>query len=179
MAPFSIETKDAIICKGKEDMIGVMSDSHDNVTMVQKAVALFKDAGCDLVLHAGDVVAPFAARELAGLGCPVKAVFGNCDGEKQGLEKALENSGEIQEAPLIFSHGGRQILLVHYHFSVATYAASGRYDIVIFGHTHKPAAQKEGRTLLLNPGETGGWLTGKCSAALLDPEKLEAEIVVL
>ena len=160
-------------------MIGVMADSHDNVTMVQKAVALFKDAGCDLVLHAGDVVAPFATRELAGLECPVKAVFGNCDGEKQGLEKAFENIGEIAEAPLIFSHGGRRILLVHFQYSVATYAASGNYDIVIFGHTHKPVSQREGNMLLLNPGETGGWLTGKSTAALLDPEKLEAQIIAL
>jgi putative phosphoesterase len=163
----------------RKSMIGVMSDSHDNVTMVRKAVALFRDAGCDLVLHAGDVVAPFAARELSGLRCPVKAVFGNCDGEKQGLEMALEKTGEISEAPLLFGYGGRQILLVHYHFSVATYAASGKYDIVIFGHTHKPAAQKEGKTLLLNPGETGGWLTGKSTIALLDAQKLEAEIVAL
>jgi putative phosphoesterase len=160
-------------------MIGVMSDSHDNVTMVRKAVALFKDAGCDLVLHAGDVVAPFAARELADLECPVKAVFGNCDGEKQGLEMALEKTGEIKEAPFVLSHGGRQILLVHYHFSVATYAASGRYDVIIFGHTHKPVVKKEGKTLLFNPGETGGWLTGKSTAALLDPGKLEARIIAL
>ncbi len=160
-------------------MIGLMSDSHDNVTMVRKVVALFKDAGCDLVLHAGDVVAPFAARELADLGCPVKAVFGNCDGEKQGLEMALEKIGEIKEAPFILSYGGRQILLVHYHFSVATYAASGKYDVIVFGHTHKPAVQKEGKTLLVNPGETGGWLSGKSTAALFDAAKLEAEIVAL
>ncbi len=160
-------------------MIGVMSDSHDNVTMVQKAVALFKDAGCDLVLHAGDVVAPFAARELASLGCPVKAVFGNCDGEKQGLEMALEKVGEIKDAPLIFDYGGRQILLVHYHFSVATYASSGNYDVIIFGHTHKPATQKGGKTLLVNPGETGGWLTGKSTVALLDSEPLKVEIIAL
>jgi putative phosphoesterase len=160
-------------------MIGVMSDSHDNLTMVRKAIAIFKNAGCDLVLHAGDVVAPFAARELADLGCPVKAVFGNCDGEKQGLEMSLEKIGEINEAPLIFSYGARQILLVHYHFSVATYAASGKYDVIVFGHTHKPAMRREGKTLLLNPGETGGWLTGKCTVALLDSEKLEAEVVAL
>ena len=160
-------------------MVGVMSDSHDNVTMVRKAVAVFKDAGCDLVFHAGDVVAPFAARELAGLGCPVKAVFGNCDGEKQGLEAALEKFGEIKEAPLIVGHGGRQVFLVHYHFSVAAYAASGKYDVIVFGHTHKPAVQKEGNTLLLNPGETGGWLTGKSTVALLDLDRLEAEIIPL
>lgn len=160
-------------------MIGVMSDSHDNVTQVRRAVALFKDAGCDLVLHAGDVVAPFAAREMAALGCPVKAVFGNCDGEKQGLEMAFEKLGEIQDAPLLFSHGSRQILLVHYHFSVATYASSGKYDVIIYGHTHKPDIRKEGKTLLLNPGEAGGWLTGKSTVALLTPENLEAEIVPL
>lgn len=160
-------------------MIGVMSDSHDNVTMVRKAVALFKDAGCDLVLHAGDVIAPFAARELAGLGCPVRAVFGNCDGEKQGLEAAMKKFGEIKEAPLIFRHRGRQVLLVHYHFSVAAYAASGKYDVIVFGHTHKPVVRKEGKTLLLNPGETGGWLSGKTTAALLNPDKLEAEIIPL
>jgi putative phosphoesterase len=160
-------------------MIGVMSDSHDNVTQVRKAVALFKNAGCALVLHAGDVVAPFAARELAALGCPVKAVFGNCDGEKQGLETALEKFGNIQDAPLLLAHGGREILLVHYHFSVATYASSGKYDVIIFGHTHKPVIQMEGKTLLLNPGEAGGWLTGKSTVALLDPEKLEAEVVPL
>lgn len=160
-------------------MIGVMSDSHDNVTMIKKAVALFRDARCDLVLHSGDVVAPFAARELAGLGCPVKAVFGNCDGEKQGLEAAVGKFGEIKEAPLIFGQGGRQVLLVHYHFSVASYAASGKYDVIVFGHTHKPAVQKEGKTLLLNPGETGGWLSGKSTAALLDLDRLEAEIIPL
>jgi hypothetical protein len=160
-------------------LIGVIADSHDNVTQLRKAVSVLKDAGCDLVLHAGDVVAPFAARELEAVGCPVNAVFGNCDGEKQGLEVALEKIGGIKEAPLILSYGGRQILLVHYHFSVATYAASERYDIIIFGHTHKPVNQKEGKTLLLNPGEAGGWLTGKSTVALLDPIKLEAKIIPL
>jgi len=149
------------------------------MTQIRKAVAFFKDAGCDLVLHAGDMVAPFAARELAALGIPVRAVFGNCDGEKQGLEMAFEKFGEIKDAPLLFSQGGRRILLVHYHFSVATYASSGKYEVIIYGHTHTPDIRKEGKTLLLNPGEAGGWLTGKSTAALLNPEKLEAEIIPL
>ena len=87
-------------------MIGIMADSHDNLHAVKKAVQLFKDAGCKLVIHAGDFVAPFAARELENLNCPVKAVFGNCDGEKKGLEKTVSSFGEIQESPLIFSHDG-------------------------------------------------------------------------
>ncbi len=160
-------------------MIGVMSDSHDNVTLFRRAVSLFKDAGCELVLHAGDFVAPFAARELAPLGCPVKAVFGNCDGEKDGLRKTFEGLGEVEEAPLIFTYQDRRFLLCHYHFAVDSYASSNQYDIIVFGHTHKPEIRKSGKTLLLNPGETGGWLTGKSTVVLLDPEKREAEIITL
>lgn len=160
-------------------MIGVMSDSHDNVTMIRRAVSLFKDNGCGLVIHGGDIIAPFAARELEALGCPIKAVFGNCDGETLGLEKSLEGFGEIKEAPFVFAHAGRKFLLVHYHFSVGKYAASENYDVIIFGHTHKPELRKKGKTLVLNPGEAGGWLTGKCTVALLDPEKLEAEVIAL
>lgn len=160
-------------------MIGVISDSHDNLTMIRRAVAVFNDARCELVLHAGDFVAPFAVKELAALNCRVKAVFGNCDGEKAGLEKALEPFGEIQEAPLVFSYGGKECLICHYHFSVPQYLASGKYDIVIFGHTHKPEVKRHGMTLAVNPGEAGGWLTGKSTVALIEPAEITAEIIGL
>ena len=82
-------------------MIGVMSDSHDNVTMIRRAVSLFKDAGCGLVIHAGDFIAPFAARKLAALGCPVKGVFGNSAREKLSLKKNRQAFGKIREAEII------------------------------------------------------------------------------
>ncbi|UCE42121.1 MAG: metallophosphoesterase [Candidatus Aminicenantes bacterium] len=160
-------------------MIGVMSDSHDNCNAIQQAVRFFKDMKCETVIHAGDFVAPFAAHELEHLQCPVKAVFGNCDGEKKGLEKVIHSFGEIKEAPFVFSHAGRKILITHIHVSVDKYAASGKYDAIIFGHTHKPEIKQVHNTLLINPGETGGWLTGKGTVALWDPVTLEAEIIPL
>jgi putative phosphoesterase len=160
-------------------MIGIMSDSHDNCHAVQQAVRFFKEMKCELVIHAGDFVAPFAARELEHLSCPVKAVFGNCDGEKKGLANTLQPFGEIVEAPLVFSHAGKNILLTHIHVSVNKYAASGKYQAVIFGHTHKPEIKTVRGTLLINPGETGGWLTGRSTVALLDQALWEAEIVTL
>jgi len=39
--------------------IGIMSDSHDNMNMVAKAVELFNQRGVSRVLHAGDIIAPF------------------------------------------------------------------------------------------------------------------------
>ena len=41
-------------------LIGVMSDTHDNVPLIEKAVALFNDRKVGFVIHAGDYVAPFA-----------------------------------------------------------------------------------------------------------------------
>jgi putative phosphoesterase len=160
-------------------MIGVMSDSHDNCVAIQHAVRFFKKMKCELVIHAGDFVAPFAAQELEQAECSVKAVFGNCDGEKKGLTKAIQPFGEIKEAPLVFSHSERLILITHIHVSVKKHAASKRYRTIVFGHTHKPEIREIHNTLLINPGETGGWLTGKSTVALLDPETWEAEIITL
>ena len=160
-------------------MIGVLSDSHDNVNAIKRAVSLFRDAGCRLVIHAGDFVAPFAAQELAAAGCPVKAVFGNCDGEKEGLRTVISAFGEIREAPLILIDNGLRILVCHSHFRLMEYAGSGKYDVVIFGHTHKPEIKREQETLIINPGEAGGWVTGKATIALLDIKTRMAEIVSL
>jgi len=160
-------------------VIGIMSDSHDNCDAVQRAARFFKKMKCELIIHAGDFVAPFAARELKHISCPVKAVFGNCDGEKRGLEKTIQPFGEIKEAPLVFSHQERTILITHMHVSVDKYAATGKYEVIVFGHTHKPEIREVQGALLINPGETGGWLSGKSSVALLDPAIWEAEIVML
>jgi putative phosphoesterase len=160
-------------------MIGIMADSHDNLLAIKKAVRLFNEEKCSLVIHAGDFVAPFAAREMQSLNCPVKAVFGNCDGEKQGLEKAFQSLGEIREAPLAFKNSDLNFLIVHLNFSLERYLSSDEYDVLVFAHTHKSEIRKEKRTLLINPGETGGWLSRKCTVALLDPKALFAQIKTL
>lgn len=156
-----------------------MADSHDNLRAIKKAVQFFKAKKCRLVAHAGDFVAPFAARELQELNCPVKAVFGNCDGEKLGLEKAFQTLGEIREAPLTFKLNDLNFIVMHLNFPLEPYLSSGKYDVLIFAHTHQPEIRKEKRTLLINPGETGGWLSGKSTVALLEPKTLSVQIKLL
>ena len=119
-------------------MIGVLSDSHDNLTLLRRAVTLFNDMKCDLVIHAGDLVAPFAAAELRGLRAPVKAVFGNCDGERAGLVRAFEGLGEIREAPFTFAHAGLRFLVSHLDSPLAGYLARFPCEVAVHGHTHKP-----------------------------------------
>jgi hypothetical protein len=160
-------------------MIGILSDTHDNLTRVREAVRLFNDAGCDLVIHAGDFVAPFSAEELRNLRAPVKAVYGNCDGEKAGLAKTFHGLGEIREAPFKFSHAGLRFLVCHLDGGVKSHAASKGFDVVVYGHTHLPVVESRDGVLLINPGEACGWLRGKCTVALLDPAARTAEIITL
>ncbi len=160
-------------------MIGILSDSHDNLIAVRRAVRVFEDARCDLVLHAGDFIAPFAALELRALSCPVKAVFGNCDGEKRGLIGAFQGMGKISEPPFLFEHAGRSFRLAHLNAPMESFLAKAPCDVFVFGHTHRPEVRRHKGVLLINPGETGGWLHGKSTIVLLDPADLAAEVVTL
>lgn len=160
-------------------MIGILSDTHDNLNRVREAFRLFNDAGCDLVIHAGDFVAPFTVDELRNLKAPVRAVFGNCDGERAGLTRAFQGLGEIREEPFAFLHGGLRFAVAHRDSLVDRLVQAGTSDVVVFGHTHRPLVETREGVLLVNPGEAGGWLGGKSTVALLDPADLTAEIVAL
>ena len=155
--------------------IGVLADSHDNLPMVERAVELFNTHNVEQVLHAGDFVAPFAVHPLAGLRCPVLAVLGNNDGERQGLERAFEAIGELHPYLATTTLAGRRIAVVHYPDLAERMAESRAFDLVVFGHTHEIDLRRR-HGLLLNPGETGGWLSGRATAALVDLATLDVEI---
>ena len=54
-------------------------------------------------------------------------------------------------------------------------SASHKADVIIYGHTHEIDIRK-GETLIINPGEGGGWLTGRATAVLLDLTTMDIEI---
>ena len=164
-------------------IVGIVSDSHDNVPMLRRAVEHFNAGGCELVIHAGDVVAPFAMAALDGLNCPFRAIFGNNDGEKVGLKiKAASVGGSIEEPPIQFAAGALSVRVVHDCADWEAEAAGSGADVVIFGHTHEIVVETpSGRSLPigLNPGECGGWLTGRHSAAILDTDTRRVKTIDL
>ena len=157
--------------------IGIISDTHDNVPMIKKAVRIFNEKKVGLVIHAGDYIAPFAVIPLGGLECQYVGVFGNNDGEKLGLNKISQ--GRLKVAPHSIDFDGKKILILHEEGALAALIKSQIYDIVIYGHTHKSVIEKQGKTLVINPGECGGWLSGKSTIALADLDQMTAEIIEL
>lgn len=155
--------------------IGVMADSHDNVPMIRRAVEVFNNEQVGLVVHAGDFISPFAIAPLHELDCGVLAVFGNNDGERIGVSDKFAGLGDVHPNLGTVTADGRRIAVVHYPELALPLARSGNYDLVVFGHTHEVEERIE-KGLMLNPGEVGGWLTGRCTVALVDLETLDVEI---
>ncbi len=154
-------------------LIGVMADTHDRLPTMRAALERFAELDVAAVVHAGDVVAPFAARLLAEAGRPLYVVYGNNDGERAGLRAVLP---QIADGPLRFELGGRRILLHHFidWCSAADVAAA---DVVITGHTHEVLVERRDGVLLLNPGECCGWLTDRPTVATIDLESNEVRII--
>ncbi len=157
--------------------IGVLSDTHDNMNNIEKAVSIFNERAVEKVLHAGDFTSPFTFRKLNELKAEFIGIFGNNDGDIFALNNM--SKGRIFQQPHEITIKDRKILMIHEHFLVNSLADSGHYNVIIYGHTHQAVTEKRGNTLVLNPGETGSWLYGKGTIAILDIENLEAEIVNL
>jgi len=159
--------------------IGIISDSHDNLPNIKKAVNLFNQEEIDLLLHAGDFVSPFTAREIRNIKCPFKGVFGNNDGDKLFLTNQFKDIGPIYPEPYKANIEGKEIIIFHKNNVITELAKSHAYDVIIYGHTHQVDLHKEGKTTIINPGECGGWLTGKSTVAILNLYDLSVEIINL
>ena len=156
-------------------LIGVISDTHDRLPLIDRALELFARRRVEAVLHPGDLVAPFAAKRFVDLEVPLYVTYGNNDGERRGLKSVLS---QIQDGPMLLELGGRKILL-HHFIDWCKEEQIAKADVVITGHTHEVVnAMRDGRRIL-NPGECCGWVNNRCTVAILDTSDLSAEIVEL
>ena len=44
-------------------LVAIMSDSHDNIWNLRKAVEIIKNSQAGLLIHCGDFIAPFMLKE--------------------------------------------------------------------------------------------------------------------
>ncbi len=167
-------------------LIGVISDTHDNIEAVKRAAEVFAEKRVELVLHLGDIVAPFTLRAFRDNGVErLVAVYGNNCGERLGLREVAGKLGyEVHEWPHLIELGGKRFLMIHgvgpmekTRMLVDSLAKSGDYDAVLYGHTHIADNRVVGDTLVLNPGEACGCLSERRTIAIIDTAAMRAELV--
>ncbi len=158
--------------------LGIIADTHDNLEAIALAVEYFNRAGVEQVIHAGDFVAPFALEAFRELKASFRGVWGNNDGERIILyNKAREWGFKLHNSPHQFSLNGKKILLMHEPCELEALIKSQFYDLIVYGHLHRPELSQVGTTLIINPGECSGCLTKQRTLAVLDSENWEGQIV--
>ena len=139
--------------------IAILSDSHDNIWTLEKALDEVSRQKCDVLLHCGDLVAPFILAQMAeAFGGSIHVVEGNNDGDGRlqqqvayGFPK-ITLHGPYAELEL----GGRRVALIHYPEPARRIAQCGIFDLVCYGHDHLQHWERIGDCLLVNPGEVMG-----------------------
>jgi uncharacterized protein len=139
--------------------IAILSDSHDNIWNLEKALVQVQRMKADVLLHCGDLVAPFVLDQLAqGFAGPIHVVLGNNDGDGRLLHAIASQYSHVNLHGLYveLEMGDRRIALIHYPEPALRIAQSGHFDLVCYGHDHQKYQEQIGRCYLVNPGEIMG-----------------------
>lgn len=166
-------------------LVGIISDTHENMSAIDKAVEIFNQKKVSIVFHAGDIISPITFSHFDKLNCPIHLVFGNNDGEKTMLKEKYSKRGSIIQTPpleYVLEENNRKIKFIIFHEppqNLEDLAKSGEYDFIIYGHTHKQDLRSVGKTIIINPGEAGGWLYGGQTIAIVDTQTKKVEFINL
>ena len=133
-------------------LIGLCSDTHDDLGLARGAVETFESAGVDAIVHCGDVVAPFTAAEF-DVGVEFHAVYGNNDGEP-ALAGTVEGFGSHHGESARLTFDGVDLAVYHGTSEqlVEALVDCGAYDYVVRGHTHERTCGERDGTVHVNPG---------------------------
>jgi putative phosphoesterase len=118
--------------------IGLVSDTHD--LLRPEVVAYLR--GSDHIVHAGDICGPQVLQALAAL-APLTAVRGNND---QGPWASA-----LRETETVVLAG----VTIHVLHDLKELVLPPGAQVVVTGHSHKPAVQERDGVLYVNPGSAG------------------------
>ncbi len=159
--------------------IAILSDSHDNIPNLKKALDYCQTENINTIIHCGDLCKTISLIESwpKGLEAKVCFVYGNGD---------ILNEINSQNFPRLKIYGqtgtiffeNKKMVFTHYIDKAKSLALNQEYDYVFYGHSHKPWEETIGKTRLINPGNLAG-IYYKSTFAVLDLEKNELSLKIL
>jgi len=160
--------------------VAVLSDSHDSIPNLRKAIEKAVEFKAEVLFHCGDLISPFMIPVLSEFGKETHLILGNNRGDIFLMMQHLK------KYPYIHFHGEQaflemgnyKIAMVHYPKIAYALAQTQEYDFVFCGHTHIYEVKEVGKTLVVNPGEILG-KEGNPTFVMLDLESKKVEKIVL
>ena len=165
--------------------IGIISDTHDQIDKIKRAVKRLKREKVAIVYYLGDICSPFVLHLFEELQCSIKAVFGNNDGDRYKLLAHRPGNMEFFDNFYVDQFNEKKICITHGdpEEMVQALFESRQFDIILRGHNHVAKISRNDKTIMINPGNLVGgfdkrtkhWT--KPSIAVYDIEKDDAKII--
>lgn len=121
--------------------IGLISDTHG----LLRPEALDFLAGCDHIVHGGDIGGPDILERLGSI-APLTVVRGNND--TAAWARSIPETARL-------AFGGVGLFVIHDLKALPIDPAAAGVRVVVSGHSHKPASIERGGVLYVNPGSAG------------------------
>jgi putative phosphoesterase len=135
-------------------LVGVISDTHGHLS--EQAIQALQ--GVSLIIHAGDLDQIEVLDQLAEI-APVSAVRGNMDYGPRLERLPTTQVNQIGEA---------YIYTIHDLGKLDLDPAAAGFQVVVYGHYHRPDVKQRNGVLYLNPGSaTSPRMNSRKSLALL------------
>ena len=156
-------------------IVGVVSDTHNNIKNIKKIIHLFNDEQVDLVIHTGDISKASTLEIFSSLNSPLIGVFGNNDRIEEGLKEVCEEYNfNFQEPPLTLTLENKKVAVFHEPELIEGYIKDHQdTDLILHGHTHRHKEETTYGIIYFNPGESAGSMEGKSAIGLIDMRSLK------
>jgi hypothetical protein len=149
--------------------IAILSDTHDDLAALERAVRILQAEGIEILLHCGDLCGPAVVEALAPFDAWIAR--GNMDRHPELAPTVREvfGAGKLADRHRL-TLDGHSAALVHGHreAELRRIIASNGHAYVFHGHTHRRRDQRIGRTRVINPGAVGGMPWQQRSFCILD-----------
>lgn len=139
--------------------IAIVSDSHDQIANLHRAVMLANAERAEILIHCGDLISPFMLNRLHLFQGEVHLIYGNNIGDLHLISSRCETIfGNITHHGIQGSivADGLHIGFTHYPDLARGLAFTGTYDVICCGHNHLAAVEQINSCLLINPGDLLG-----------------------
>ena len=159
--------------------IGVMSDTHDNLSNTVAVLKTYRERGIDTIVHCGDLTSPEMISHFEGF----RLIFtiGNMDHTTGTIKKRLEKMREDNFAGMVFTGklGGVFIAVTHSHVDgkIMELVREKKFKWIFHGHTHEKRDEMVQGVRIVNPGALGGLGREPRTFCIVDLEAGDVEFI--
>jgi len=138
--------------------IGVLSDTHDNLSNLTYVMNTYRERGITTLIHCGDLTSLDMVSHFTGF--RVIYTMGNMDVVTGTIKKRLQKMRDDNFAGMVFKGklGGVDVAATHSHVDgkVMELVREKRFDWIFHGHTHEKRDEVVRGARIVNPGALGG-----------------------